>query len=66
MNISSRITEEINPLVLDGPVEIDECLIYRGKRGYEGRARPYVNRVWLFGLKRRVALLSDLYPPNSI
>ena len=45
--VYAHVTEEINTTVLEGPVEIDECLLYRGKKGYEGLARPYINRVWV-------------------
>ncbi len=38
-------------MLLNGPVEIDECLLYKMKRGNVGRLCK--TKVWIFGLKCR-------------
>jgi hypothetical protein len=53
---------ELQDTVLEGPVEIDECMLYRNKRGYEARARPYRNTFWVFGLKCRTSGKFLIFP----
>lgn len=60
--VCRHINHEINNTVLPGPVEIDECMLFRSKRGYEDRARPYRNHIWVFGLKCRTTKKFVLIP----
>jgi hypothetical protein len=56
-----HVTQETSSLILPGPVEIDECMLFRQKKGYESRGRPYRNQVWIFGIKCRTTKRFILY-----
>ena len=55
------VRRELSTILLDGPVEIDETLIYKVKRGQaDGRLAKI--RIWLFGIKSRQSGRFVLYP----
>jgi transposase-like protein len=52
--------DEMKSLFLSGPVELDETLLYKLKRGYRGRLIK--TKIWLFGIKCRKTKKFVLYP----
>ena len=52
--------QKMESLRFEGPVEIDETLLYRLKRGYRGRLTKV--RVWLVGIKCRLSRRFVIYP----
>jgi len=62
MILNIYVKDEMRNIMLEGPVEIDECMIYKIKRGINRRGRLGRIRTWLFGLKCRTSSRIILYP----
>jgi hypothetical protein len=63
--IHQNVESEIEGIILDGPVEIDECLLYKPKPGYENRARPYQIKKWVVGLRCRTSGKFLIFPVKT-
>ena len=59
---NNYVKNEMRNCILGGPVEIDESMIYKTKRGINRRGRIGLIRMWLFGLKCRNSGRIILYP----
>ena len=58
------VKDEMDNLILEGPVEIDETMLYKFKRG-QANGRHSVIRIWLVGIKSRTTGHFVIYPLTS-
>jgi hypothetical protein len=63
--LSSFVVKETANVLLEGPVEIDESMLFKPKKGYENRARAYKSKKWVLGLKCRTSNKFLLFPSRN-
>jgi uncharacterized protein YlbG (UPF0298 family) len=60
--IREYVQRESESVMLEGPVEIDECLLFKPKAGYERMARPYKIQTWILGMRCRQSKRFLVFP----